>query len=373
MTATSDSFLPDVGPLGAVDAVGPPVLPPAEHPLSGPLAGDPTQTLDEIERRLQQYTDWDKRAAGLATLLPRHAGQGRAPRPGRDDGADCRAFSLLIPVYNEQDGIRATLDGIQQRLGDLAIPYEIIVIDDGSTDRTAEVLDQCEGVRVVRHRENRGYGAALKTGIRHARHDLIVITDADGSYPNERIPELVRLAAGVDMVVGARIGANVQYPLLRRIPKWFLKRFAQFLARRPIPDINSGLRVFRRDVAERFLHILPDTFSFTTTITLAMLTNGYGVHYEPVDYRRRIGRSKIRPIRDTLRFTQLILRTGMYFAPLRVFLPVAGVFFAGFLASLSLDLFVRRDMTETTLILLVASTQLGMFSLLADMLDKRSR
>jgi hypothetical protein len=175
------------------------------------------------------------------------------------------------------------------------------------------------------------------------------------------------------MVVGARTSANVEYSALRRVPKWFLKRFAEWLTRREIPDINSGLRVFRRDTAARFARILPDSFSFTTTLTLAMLTNGYTVHYEPIDYRRRVGRSKIKPIRDTLGIAQLILRTGMYFAPLRVFFPVALLFGAGFLVSLCIDVFARRDLTEATLVLLVASTQIAMFALLADMIDKRSR
>ncbi|MFG0335969.1 MAG: glycosyltransferase family 2 protein, partial [Maioricimonas sp. JB049] len=145
-----------------------------------------------------------------------------------------------------------------------------------------------------------------------------------------------------------------------------------WMAHQEIPDLNSGLRVFRKSVAERFLSILPDGFSFTTTITLAMLTNRYAVHYEPIDYRPRVGRSKIKPIRDTLRFIQLILRTGMYFAPLRVFLPIAGLFFAGFLTTLFQDVFIRQDLTERTLILLVTSTQMGMFALLADMIDKRT-
>lgn len=143
------------------------------------------------------------------------------------------------------------------------------------------------------------------------------------------------------------------------------------MARQPIPDLNSGLRIFRKDVAQRFLNILPDGFSFTTTITLAMMTNGYVVLYEPVDYLPRIGHSKIRPIRDTLSFVQLILRTGMYFAPLRVLLPVAIAFGLGFGITLAFDLF-HGDLNERTLLLLVAATQTAMFALLADMIDKRS-
>ena len=144
------------------------------------------------------------------------------------------------------------------------------------------------------------------------------------------------------------------------------------MARRRIPDLNSGLRVFRKSVVERFLDILPDTFSFTTTITLAMLTNRYVVHYEPIDYHPRIGKSKFKAVSDTLRLVRLILQAGIYFAPLRVFLPVAGVFFVGFLVTLFQDVFIRHDLTERTLILFVSATQLGMFALLADMIDKRT-
>lgn len=282
------------------------------------------------------------------------------------------AFSLVLPVYNEEQSIAATLEHLQKTLRATDCTYEIIVVNDGSTDTTEQILRSCPDIKVIQHGRNRGYGAALKTGIRHAKYPLIVITDADGTYPNERIPELVALATQADMVVGARIGAKVYYSRIRRIPKWFLVHFAQWVTMHRIPDLNSGLRVFRKSVVERFLNILPDTFSFTTTITVAMLTNHYVVHYEPINYHHRVGKSKIKPIRDTLGFIQLILRTGVYFAPLRVFLPVAGVFFTGFLITLFEDVFIRHDLTERTLILLVTATQLGMFALLADMLDKRS-
>ncbi|MBD2021204.1 glycosyltransferase family 2 protein [Leptolyngbya sp. FACHB-36] len=284
----------------------------------------------------------------------------------------CLDFSVVIPAYNEEYGIAATLEQLQETLRFSQHKYEIIVVNDGSTDRTGEILRSRTDVRVLEHQSNRGYGAALKTGIRYAKYPLIVITDADGTYPNQRIPELVSLAANADMVVGARIGSNVSYSPIRRIPKWFMVRFAQWVTKTPIPDLNSGLRVLRKSVAERFLNILPNTFSFTTTITIATLTSNYVVHYEPIDYYHRVGRSKIKPIRDTLRFIQLILRTGVYFAPMRVFFPVAVVFFVGFLITLFQDVFDRRDLTERTLILFVAWTQLSMFALLADMIDKRS-
>ncbi len=289
-------------------------------------------------------------------------------------GADhCVAIgcTIVIPVYNEEDAIDATLDQIHECLMGSEVDYEIVVVNDGSSDGSRQVLQNRDDVVVVDHSWNRGYGAALKSGIRQAKHPWIVITDADGTYPNEIIPRLLEQAQRYDMVVGARTADDVDYPLIRRIPKWFLRRFAQWMARQPIPDINSGLRVFRREVVERFFNILPDGFSFTTTITLAMLTNRYRVLYEPIGYRQRVGRSKIKPIRDTLNFIQLILRTGMYFAPLRVFLPLAAMLFAMFLGSLAYDVIAFSNLTDKTVLLLMFSGNTALFALLADMIDKR--
>lgn len=292
--------------------------------------------------------------------------------PTRRRKAAAKAFSVVIPAYNEEQGIEATLQRLNSSLAACDQEYEIIIVNDASTDHTSRLLRSRRNIRLVEHETNLGYGASLKTGIRHARHPLVVIVDADNTYPLEDIPQLLKLAEDADMVVGARIGRNSHHPPLRRIPKWFLTRFAEWIARRPIPDLNSGMRVFRKSVVERFLNILPNGFSFTTTITLALLTNGYRVRYEPIDYHPRLGRSKVRPVKDTLVFLQLILRTGAYFAPLRVFLPVAAVFFMAFLLSVGDDVFIHADLTERSLTLLIAATQLGMFALLADMIDKRS-
>lgn len=280
-------------------------------------------------------------------------------------------ITLVLPVYNEAAGLAAVLDSLHAALQATGETFEIVAVDDGSTDGSRDLLRSRTDLRLLEHSINRGYGAALKTGIRYARYPLIVITDADGTYPHEHLASLISRMNRADMVVGARVGAQVEYPLIRRIPKWFLVRFAEWMARRKIPDLNSGLRIFRRDLAERFLKILPDGFSFTTTITLAMLTNGYLVEYEPINYRARTGHSKIRPIRDTLGMLQTIFCTGMYFAPLRVFLPIAGLFGIAFAVTFAQDLYYR-DLTERTLILFVAATQLTMFGLLAQMIDKRS-
>ena len=294
------------------------------------------------------------------------------PPTSTADAPSTIAVSVVIPVFNEEDGVNQTLDELHQVLQQADYRYEIVVVDDGSSDRTTDILSTRLDIHLIQHRRNRGYGAALKTGIAHANYALVAITDADGTYPNDRLPELIALAKDADMVVGARIGTNVTYSTLRSIPKYFLVAFAQWIAQQPIPDINSGMRVFRTDIVKKFVGILPDTFSFTTTITLAMLTNNYVVHYHPIDYFARKGNSKIKPIRDTLRFVQLILRTGVYFAPLRIFLPIAGLFFGGFIVSLFIDVFIQQDITDTTLLMFVTAIQIMIFALLADMIDKRT-
>jgi glycosyltransferase involved in cell wall biosynthesis len=284
-------------------------------------------------------------------------------------------FAIIIPCYNEERIIRQTVAELQQ-VFPAEDSWEMIVVNDGSSDGSRQILDelasQTPKLEVVHHERNRGYGAALKTGIRRTSAELILITDADGTYPHERLPELLDVARHADMVVGARIAADVEYPLIRKIPKLFLRRYASWLAGQSIPDINSGMRVFRRSVAERFLKILPDTFSFTTTITISMLTNRYDVRFIPIGYKTRVGKSKIKPVRDTLRFCQLLVRTGMYFAPLRVLLPLIAVLTLMFSVSIGYDVLVLDDLTEKSLILLLFAMNTAIFALLADMIDKRS-
>lgn len=285
-------------------------------------------------------------------------------------------ISIIIPCFNEAAGIERVVDQVVSVMSAASAPWELICVDDGSTDGTTEILEAMANAHtgialaVLKHGRNHGYGAALRTGVRHARGNLIVITDADGTYPIDAIPELIERCRTADMVVGARIGNDVTYSWTRRIAKLFLRRYVSWIAGENVPDMNSGLRAFRRDVALRFLPILPDGFSFTTTITLAMMSNRYLVHFVPISYARRIGKSKIQPLRDTLRFTTLITRTGMYFAPLRILSPVCIVLTVAFLASLAMDL-QRHDLTEATLILLLFAMNTAMLGLLADMIAKR--
>lgn len=283
-------------------------------------------------------------------------------------------FSIVVPCYNEAGAIEQTV----RELSEINAPgeaFEVIFVDDGSCDRTRAILEAAtqheENMAVVVHERNRGYGASLKTGIRRARADLVVITDADGTYPNERIPELVEACRGHDMVVGARVGKDVTYSKLRMLPKYVLRAWMSWLSGRSIPDINSGMRVFRKCVVEQFIGILPDGFSFTVTITLAMLTTYRSVLYVPIPYNERIGTSKIKPVKDTLRFIALIMRTGTYFAPLRAFSPIVLGLAVLAAASLVYDLLAIKDLTDKTVLLFLFALNTGMFALLADMIDKR--
>lgn len=290
-------------------------------------------------------------------------------------GPETPRLTIVVPCYNEVGAIRATIDQLRVLQLDRGT-IEIVVVDDGSDDGSGPLLDEVAsglpGLVVIHHERNRGYGAALKTGIDHANAPFIAITDADGTYPNDCLPRLLAVAEGCDMAVGARTGDVRRYPLLRRIPKWFLTRWASWMTRRTIPDINSGLRVMKKSALVRYLGILPDGFSFTTTITLALVINRFEVRFVPIDYAPRIGRSKIRPIRDTIGFFILILRTGTYFAPLRVFLPVALFLFGAALTSFAYDVFVLVNLTDKTTLLFLFALNAGMFALLADMIDKRS-
>jgi glycosyltransferase involved in cell wall biosynthesis len=241
------------------------------------------------------------------------------------------SVSIVIPCYNEANGVSRSLDEIFETLNQRN-DFEIIIINDGSTDKTLAILEeyalQKPHVCVINNSTNLGYGASLKKGIRNAKGDIIVITDADCTYPANQIPLLLAELDAVDMAVGARTGNKVQIPLVRRPAKWALLKYARWMAQADIKDLNSGLRVFRKKDALRFFPLLPDGFSFTSTITLAMHVNGMQVCYHPINYNKRIGKSSIRPIRDTLAFFSLVLRTTMYFRPLQVFGTLSGILLA---------------------------------------------
>jgi len=232
--------------------------------------------------------------------------------------------SVIIPAYNEGNAVGGQVESVQQVLSSLGIQHEIIVVDDGSGDHTAQAAQQA-GAFLLHHPENRGYGASLKTGILAAQYETIVIIDADGTYPPEHIPQLLELLENSDMVVGARIGENVNDSRFRQPAKLILRALAARIAEQPIPDLNSGLRAFRRECVMQYFPILPNRFSFTTTITLAYIADDYLVVYHPINYHPRIGQSKIVPW-NFMDFIVLILRMSMMFNPLKVFVPLSLAF-----------------------------------------------
>lgn len=279
-------------------------------------------------------------------------------------------ISVIIPAFNEEGGVGNVIGDIRKALAETARGFEILVVDDGSTDCTAERAREA-GAVVIAHEMNRGYGAAVKTGVRSASYETIVLIDADGTYPPSAIGGLLEELRACDMVVAARRGSDNNIPLARRPAKWLLNRVAQLLAERPIPDLNSGLRVFRRSDALRFRNLYPNGFSFTSTITLAFLCNDLAVRYLPIDYLPRVGKSKLRPIRDTKNLFLTVVRSILFFNPLRVCLPVA-------LALAALALFVLavpRDTQGhiydgTVMVLATCAVQVLIVGFLADVIAR---
>jgi len=227
--------------------------------------------------------------------------------------------TVIIPALDEEEGLAATLDDLAAVAPDLAQPVEVVVVDDGSRDRTAEVAAE-RGCRVISHPANAGYGASLKTGIRAASYERIAIIDADGTYPAEELPGMFRQLERFDLVVGARTGPRYRRrAFLSPVRNLFLL-LTNFVVGTWIPDPNSGLRVFRRATAMGLLHALPRAFSFTTTMTLLMTLQGRFIHFHPVEYRARLGRRKIRPVRDSLRMAQTLVEVILRYNPLKMFL-----------------------------------------------------
>lgn len=275
--------------------------------------------------------------------------------------------SIIIPAYNEQEGIGKQISGIQSVVNNIAWDYEIIVVNDGSTDNTLDEIKKHD-VKLINHPINRGYGAALKSGIASAESEVIMIIDADVTYPVSYIPELLNKILSYDMVVGARITNQVEIPWERKYAKWVLRKLAGYLANNEIPDLNSGMRVMKKSIVTKYFNILPSGFSFTTTITLAMLCNDYLVYYHPIDYKKRLGKSKIKPI-DAYHFLILILRTIIFFNPLKVFLPLGALFFLLGFSKFIYDLFIGT-ISETALLGFLGAFIFWAIGLLSDQIAR---
>lgn len=283
-------------------------------------------------------------------------------------------LSVILPVYNEEIAVIPTLTELETVVKSLGVSYEIIAVNDASTDKSSQLISKFNGIKVINHPYNLGYGASIKSGLKQAIGKYILITDADGTYPIDAIPGLFSHINKYDMVVGARIGEKVNIPFMRRPAKRFITLLANILIGRKIPDLNSGLRIFRKNLADEFFHLFPQRFSLTTTITLAFLSEGYTVKYVPIDYHKRSGKSSIRPFSDFLSFLALIVRVMVYFRPFKMFtlLSLLLIMFAIFVA-LSSMFFLHRLMDTSFIVIILTSIQVFVSGLVAELIVKTRR
>jgi glycosyltransferase involved in cell wall biosynthesis len=284
--------------------------------------------------------------------------------------------TIVLPCYNEQDHVIDEVERICKSMDASGHTYELLAVDDCSTDDTLVRLEEAApnfpNMKVVPFHRNGGSGTVRRIGSQQANGEIVVWTDADMTYPNERIPELVDILdtdRSVDQVVGARTSEEGTHKLLRVPAKWFIRKTAERLAGQKIPDLNSGLRAFRKDVAAPYLKLLPPGFSCVTTITLAFLSNGHEVRYVPIDYAKRAGRSKFHFFSDAYRYVLQVLRMVMYFNPLKVLMPPA-LFRLGLgVAKAVYDLVVHPlHFANDTILIFVTGMILASLALLADLI-----
>lgn len=280
------------------------------------------------------------------------------------------SFSLIIPVYNENvNVVKQTVKQCHDELSSLK-EYSIIVVNDGSKEsyNLSSLKDQ-KDIIYKEHPKNRGYGSSLKTGILASQSELIGIIDADGTYPIDRLMALITACKDYDMVIGSRTGKIRQIPWLRRFPKFVLNTLASYIAGHYIDDLNSGLRVFRRDLAYYFWSFYPAGFSFTSTITLGSYLNGYNVKTISIDYYKRKGKSAIKPIKDTILFFRLIFRLGLIFAPMKLFRVYAFIFLSiGIIKGVIIDYIQKQHIGNLATIMIVAGIQVFLMGLVAQLI-----
>jgi len=282
--------------------------------------------------------------------------------------------SIVVPAFNEEQAIGGVLDDLIAVMESSQLPYELLVVDDGCTDGTRAICEARPQVVMLTHQHNRGNGAARTTGVKAARGRYVVMIDADATYPTDVIPQMLRELEHCDMVIGARTREMGTMKLLRSAAKEFIRALASYMTQTHIPDLNSGLRAMKRDLIMQFLPILPTTHSWVSTITMAFLSSGYSVQWMPISYYKRIGRSTFHPIHDTYNYLSLVVRTIMYFNPLRIFLPVTLGLLAVGIVKMIYDIFTYNfHFAPSTVMLMLTVVQLGGLGLLADLIVRKSR
>jgi glycosyltransferase involved in cell wall biosynthesis len=277
--------------------------------------------------------------------------------------------SIILPVFNEAGHLDDEIERIRKTMDDSAYSYEIVVVDDGSTDGSSQRLREIEGIRLLQFGTNRGSGSARKYGTHAARGRIVVWTDVDMTYPNDTIPELLDEMEGFDQVVGARTSEQGTIKFLRGPAKWLIRRLASYLTGVRIPDLNSGFRAFRREVALPYLHLLPKGFSCVTTITMAFLANGYAIKYIPIEYAARSGESKFHWWKDTKRYLIQVVRMTLMWEPMRVFGPPAAILVLVGVGKLIYDL-VDKDfrVATNTVVILGVAFALALIGMIADLM-----
>jgi glycosyltransferase involved in cell wall biosynthesis len=294
----------------------------------------------------------------------------------RRGGPNTLDVTVVLPCYNEQDHVLEEIERISKAMDATGFSYELLVIDDKSTDGTLKVLQDAlphhPNMRLMPFRRNGGSGTARRIGTNEAYGRIVVWTDADMTYPNERIPEFVQYLLDnpdIDQVVGARTTEQGTHKFLRVPAKWVIRKVAEHLAQTKIPDLNSGLRAFRRDVSLPYLRLLPPGFSCVTTITMSFLSNQHSVDYLPIDYAKRAGTSKFHFVKDAYRYILQVLRMVMYFNPIKVLMPLALWLFGIGVVKGIVDV-VRYDfrVTTSTLLLVMSGLIIASMALLADLI-----
>ncbi|WP_307801069.1 MULTISPECIES: glycosyltransferase family 2 protein [Microbispora] len=285
--------------------------------------------------------------------------------------------TIVLPCYNEQDHVVDEVERISAAMDASGYTYELLAVDDCSTDETLARLQEAAprfpNMRIRAFHRNGGSGTVRRIGSQEARGEIVVWTDADMSYPNERIPELVQILEKdqtIDQVVGARTTEEGSHKFLRVPAKWFIRKVAERLAGQKIPDLNSGLRAFRKSVAKPYLRLLPPGFSCVTTITLAFMSNQHDVYYLPIEYAKRAGKSKFNFVSDAYRYILQVLRMIMYFNPLKVLMPPALWLVGIGLVKGVYDMISHLAfyLTSNTVVTFLSGMLIGAVALLADLI-----
>ncbi len=268
--------------------------------------------------------------------------------------------TVILPAFNEEKIIGEVISSIK-KVNDT---WDILVIDDASSDNTAEIAAS-QGATVISHPYNKGNGAAIKTGIRNAANEILILMDADGQHTPDDIPQLLDAMKNHDMIVGARKKGS-EGSLHRNLANWFYNIFATYLCGQKIFDLTSGFRVVRKSVIKKFLYLFPNTFSYPTTSTLSLIRAGYSVSYVPIHVKKRIGKSKIRIFKDGVRFFIIMFRITMLFKPIKVFFPASILLFLTGCSYYLYTFITQHRFTNMSLLLFISSANIFLLGLIAE-------